>query len=148
MQKISLAKPWPIRLRTTLWWAAIALAFWGVWRQYGGLGVLLGFSMLAFWVTIQFSQVMRVLRRAADRPKGTVAHALKMHVKLKQGMKLVDVIGMTGSLGEMLSPPNQQPEVFRWRDPKGDAVTVRFQDGRVLDHQIERVDAEAPAEAG
>lgn len=142
MQKISLDKPWPVGLRTAFWWAAMALVFWGAWRQYGWLGLLLAFSMLAFWLTIQFSQTLRVLRRAANQPKGTVSHALKMHVKLKPGLKLVDVIGMTGSLGEMHSAENEQPEVFVWRDAKGDTVTVRFQDGRVLDHQIERVQAD------
>jgi hypothetical protein len=42
----------------------------------------------------------------------------------------------------MLSVENEQPEVFVWRDAKGDAVTVRFRDGRVLDHQIERAPAD------
>ena len=50
----------------------MALVMWGAWRQYGGLGVLLAFSLLMFWLTIQFSQTMRVLKRAASQPKGTV----------------------------------------------------------------------------
>lgn len=114
------------------------VVFWGAWQQYGGLGLLLAASMLMFWFTIQFSQTMRVLKRAAGQPKGTVAHALKLHVKLQPGMKLLTVIGMTGSLGEMLSAPHAQPEVFRWRDASGSSVTARFSDGRLLDHSIDR----------
>ena len=130
--------PWRIGARTALWWAAMAVVMWGAWRQYGGLGLLLAFSMLMFWLTIQFSQTLRVLKRAAGQPKGTVAQALKLHVKLKPGMKLLNVVGMTGSLGEMLSPPDAQPEVFRWSDAGGSSVTARFLDGRLLDHRIDR----------
>ncbi|WP_342132269.1 glycerate kinase [Hydrogenophaga sp. OTU3427] len=125
----------------------MALVMWGAWRQYGGMGLLLAFSMLAFWMTIQFSQMMRVLKQAAGKPKGTVAHALKLHVKLKPGQRLTQVIGMTGSLGEMLSEPDAQPEVFRWTDPAGSAVTARFLDGRLLDHTIRRADADEATQA-
>lgn len=142
MQKSFLNRPWRASTRTVLWWVAMAVVLWGVWQQYGGMGVLLAFSMLMFWLTIQFSQTMRVLKRAAGQPKGTVGHALKLHVKLKPGMKLLTVIGMTGSLGDMLSAPDVQPEVFRWTDPAGSSVTARFVDGRLLDHQIERAEAE------
>jgi len=142
MQKPLLQRPWRANTRTALWWAAMSVVMWGAWRQYGGLGLLLAFSMLMFWLTIQFSQTMRVLKRAADQPKGTVAHALKLHVKLKPGMKLLNVIGMTGSLGEMLSEPDAQPEVFRWTDPSGSSVTARFLDGRLLEHHIQRAEAD------
>lgn len=117
------------------------VVLWGAWRQYGTLGLMLAFSMLMFWLTIQFSQTMRVLKRAAGQPKGTVAHALKLHIKLKPGMKLLSVIGMTGSLGEMLSAPNTQPEVFRWSDDGGASVTARFLDGRLLDHSLVRAES-------
>ena len=140
MQNSRFQRPWRVSTRTALWWAAMALVMWGAWRQYGGMGLLLAFSMLMFWLTIQFSQTLRVLKRAADQPKGTVAHALKLHVKLAPGMKLLTVIGMTGSLGDMLSAPDVQPEVFRWTDPSGSSVTARFLDGRLLDHHIERAD--------
>ena len=53
-------------------------------------------------------------------------------------MKLLSVIGLTGSLGEMLSPPDAQPEVFRWTDAGGSSVTARFLDGRLLEHSIQR----------
>ncbi len=145
MRKNLTSHPWPVRARSMAWWAAMALVLWGAWRQYGGMGLLLAFSMLAFWLTIQFSQMMRVLKRAAGQPKGTVAHALKLHVKLKPGQRLVQVVGMTGSLGDMLSAPNTQPEVFRWTDPEGSSVTARFVDGRRLDHESQRAGAEAPA---
>lgn len=136
----------PYRLRAVLWWAAMAVVLWGAWRQYGGLGLALAFSMLAFWLTIQFSQMMRVMSRAAQQPKGHVAHAMKLHIKLKTGQRLVQVIGMTGSLGDLLSAPDAQPEVYRWADPQGDAVTARFVDGRLLDHQIERATPTTPSE--
>lgn len=139
MKPSDLQRPWPVRTRALLWWAAIAIVFWGVWRQYGGMGLLLAFSTLMFWFTIQFSQTMRTLKRAAGRPKGTVAHAMRLHLKLKPGMKLLQIIATTGSLGEMLSEPDVQPEVYRWTDPGGSSVTGRFLDGRLLDHHIQRV---------
>lgn len=142
MQKTLFQRPWRLGTRTTLWWAAMAVVMWGAWRQYGGLGLLLAFSMLMFWFTIQFSQTLRVLKRAAGQPKGTVAHALKLHVKLKPGMKLLNVVGMTGSLGEMLSEPDAQPEVFRWSDASGSSVTAHFLDGRLVEHHIQRATAD------
>ena len=150
MNKRIFGRPWRIGPRTLFWWGAMAVVMWGAWRQYGGLGLLLAFSMLMFWVTIQFSQTLRVLKRAAEQPKGTVAHALKLHVKLTPGMTLLKVIGMTGSLGEMVSPPGEQPEVYRWTDGAGAVVTARFVDGRLLSHGIDRVsadDTQAPADA-
>lgn len=140
MQNTLFQRPWRSNIRTAIWWSAMLLVLWGAWRQYGALGLMLAFSMLMFWLTIQFSQTMRVLKRAAGQPKGTVAHALKLHIKLKPGMKLLSVIGMTGSLGEMLSAPNTQPEVFRWSDHSGASVTARFLDGRLLDHSIARAE--------
>ena len=131
----------PYRLRSALWWAAMVVVLWGAWRQYGGLGLALAFSMLAFWLTIQFSQMMRVMSRAAQQPKGQVAHAMKLHVKLKTGQRLMQVIGMTGSLGELVSAAGEQPEVYRWHDAQGDLVEARFVDGRLLDHRIERASA-------
>jgi hypothetical protein len=142
MQTSFFQRPWRLNTRSALWWAAMALVMWGAWRQYGGLGLLLAFSMLMFWLSIQFSQTLRVLKRAAGQPKGTVAHALKLHIKLKPGMKLLSVIGLTGSLGEMLSEPDAQPEVFRWTDSGGSSVTARFLDGRLLEHSIQRAESD------
>lgn len=142
MQISLFQRPWRLNTRAALWWAAMALVMWGAWQQYGGLGLMLAFSMLMFWLTIQFSQTLRVLKRAAGQPKGTVAHALKLHIKLKPGMKLLTVIGLTGSLGEMLSEPDAQPEVFRWTDSGGSSVTARFLDGRLLEHSIQRVESD------
>lgn len=142
MQNSLFQRPWRLNTRAALWWAAMALVMWGAWRQYGGLGLMLAFSMLMFWLSIQFSQTLRVLKRAAGQPKGTVAHALKLHIKLKPGMKLLAVIGLTGSLGDMLSEPDAQPEVFRWTDSGGSSVTARFLDGRLLEHSIQRVESD------
>ena len=68
--------------------------------------------------------------------------AVKLHIKLKPGMKLLAVIGLTGSLGDMLSEPDAQPEVFRWTDSGGSSVTARFLDGRLLEHSIQRVESD------
>ena len=45
MQKTLFQRPWRLGTRTTLWWAAMAVVMWGAWRQYGGLGLLLAFSV-------------------------------------------------------------------------------------------------------
>ena len=50
----------------------------------------------------------------------------------------MSVIGLTGSLGEMLSEHDAQPEEFRWTDAGGSSVTARFLDGRLLEHSIPR----------
>jgi hypothetical protein len=131
------------RLGWALAVAAVALGY----VQYGWKGVLLALSAVVFWLLMQFTRALRAMRTAGGAPVGHVASAVMLQARLKKGMRLMDVILLTRSLGQKLADEAPgQPESFRWTDEAGAAVTVMLQRGRVTDWQFSRP-AEAPPAA-
>ena len=65
--------------------------------------------------------------------------------KLKPGATLLHVVAMTRSLGLLQSPPDTQPEVYRWTDRSGSHVTAEFQGGRLVQWTMFRPPEPAPA---
>ena len=104
-------------------WALAAAAVAVGYLAYGWRGIVLALSVVVFWLLLQFSRTLRVLRIAARAPIGSVASAVMLNVRLARGMRLPEVIKLTGSLGEQRS---ESPETWAWRDAGGDAVEVEF----------------------
>ncbi|MBL0421353.1 glycerate kinase [Ramlibacter sp. AW1] len=130
--------------------AGIAVIYFA-WDRYGWPGFAVASGALLMWLLLHFTRLMHVLKQAAERPIGYVASAVMLNVKLKPKVTLMHVMAMTRSLGELLSPKDQQPEVYRWTDPGGSSVTCEFLDGRLVKWSLYRppVEAEpAPAPAG
>jgi hypothetical protein len=123
--------------------AMVALA----WRSWGWPGVALVAGGIVMWMLLHFNQLTRVLKRAADQPIGYVGSAVMLHSKLRTNLTLLHVVGLSRSLGEQLSPKDQQPEVFRWTDGSGSHVTCEFVNGRLSKWTLERPSAEPPAPA-
>jgi hypothetical protein len=116
-------------------WALAALAFFVGWRAWGWQGVVLAFSVVAFWLLLQFTRISRVMRRAGEAPIGHVASAVMLHSKLHAGMPLIDVLRLTGSLGRKTA---EAPETFAWVDPGGAEVQVVFEGGRCARWTLQR----------
>ncbi len=114
------------------------------WRAYGWPGVAIATGGIVMWVLLHFTRLMHVLKQAADRPVGYVASAVMLNAKLQAGMPLLKVLAMTRALGELRSPPDTQPEIFRWTDTSGSQVTCTFAEGRLAAWTLERP-AEPPA---
>jgi uncharacterized protein (DUF58 family) len=110
-----------------LGWALAAAALLAGWFGYGWRGLALAATVIAFWLLLQFSRTLRVLRSAASSPVGHVDSAVMLNVRLRAGMRLPDVIGLTKSLGRKIA---DAPETFAWRDGGGDEVRLEFADGR------------------
>jgi hypothetical protein len=53
------------------WLLATAAVAVGAW-QWGWRGALLGLTVVVFWLLLQFSRSLRVLREAGAAPKGSV----------------------------------------------------------------------------
>ena len=122
---------------------AVALGYW----FFGWRGVALATSGMVFWLLLQFSRTMRVMRTAAGSPIGTVPSAVMLHARLLIGMPLMKILLLTRSLGQKLA---DDPETFRWTDGAGDSVTVVLQNGRCGGWTLSRAAgtaAEAFAEA-
>jgi hypothetical protein len=108
------------------WALAVAAVAAGA-ALYGWRGAVLGATVAVFGLLLQFSRALRLMRHAAQAPVGRVANARALSRSLRPGMRLVQVIRLTGSLGEALS---DQPEVWRWSDATGAWVAVTFVGGQ------------------
>ena len=108
-------------------WALTVVAVVAGYVGYGWRGMVLAFSVTAFWLLLQFSRALRAMRLAAQAPVGTVPSAVMLHSKLHAGMQMMAVIKLTRSLGRKV---RDEPETFAWRDESGAEVEVEFGGGR------------------
>ena len=114
----------------------VSIYAWG-WR-----GGVLAFTVVVFWLLLQFSRSLRVLRGAAERPLGWVPNVVMLHAKLAEGMALLDILRLTRSLGRRLG--DGEPEVFAWRDDGGDELHVELRRGRLVRWTLHRAAEGAP----
>jgi hypothetical protein len=129
-------------------WVGWGLAVLGITAGFVGWGwpgVLLGVTVVVFWLLLQFSRSLRVLKSAAGKPVGHVDSAVMLHSKLKTGMTLLQVLNLTRSLGTRLS---DTPERWGWADPGGARVQLQFDAGKLQSWELARDDtgtAQSPA---
>mgnify|MGYP003334104021 CR=1 FL=1 len=83
----------------------------------------------------QFSRSVRVMSQAAQSPVGHVDSAVMLHAKLKTGMRLLDILPLTRSLGNKVT---DNPETYVWRDASGASVRVELQGGRCTRWELQR----------
>jgi uncharacterized protein (DUF58 family) len=120
-------------------WTLAVLAVVVGYASYGWPGALLGVTVIVFWLLLQFSRVMRVMRSAARSPVGHVPSAVMFNARLRAGMRLIEVVQLTRSLGERVS---EAPEVWRWTDAGGAAVALTFERGRLAQWALSRPEGE------
>ena len=133
----------------TLWipFALAGLLFLS-FRAFGWWGFSLVASGIIFWLLQHTSRLLFSFERAADQPVGAVPNAVMFHAQLHNGLRLLQVLSLAGSLGRLDSPQGQQPEVFVWRDEAGDEVQCSFQEGRLMDWVLSRHPEEEDKVAG
>jgi uncharacterized protein (DUF58 family) len=119
-------------------WGLAAAAIAAGYVGWGWPGVLLGFTVLVFWLLLQFSRSLRVLKQAAGNPVGHVDSAVMLHSRLKTGMTLSQVLPLTRSLGTRLS---DTPERWGWADPGGARVSLEFDGGKLQSWALTRDEA-------
>ena len=126
--------------------AGVALVA-AAYRAYGWPGVAIVSGGIVMWIMLHFTRMMQALKRAADRPIGFVGSAVMLNARLRTGVTLLHVIALTRALGELLSPKDEQPEVFRWTDATESHVTCEFRNGRLVKWDLFRppvADEETP----
>lgn len=128
-------------------WVIAVLAIAAGYILYGWPGVALAGSILVFWLLLQFTRAMRAMRAAGAAPVGHVASAVMLQAKLRPGLRLLELITLTKSLGEKLA---DDPETYRWADPGGASVIVELRGGRLAEWRFSRPDepAQSAPEAG
>jgi len=131
-------------------WIPMALAglLFLSFRAFGWWGFSLVASGIVFWLFQHTSRLLFSLERAADQPVGAVPNAVMFHAQLHNGLRLLQVLSLAGSLGRLASPQGQQPEVFVWRDEAGDQVQCNFQEGRLTEWVLRRRAEEEDKVAG
>ncbi|NUP87141.1 MAG: hypothetical protein HUU30_15510, partial [Burkholderiaceae bacterium] len=100
-------------MSSALGWAMAVLGTALGWHAYGWRGVALAVSVIVFWLLLQFSRTLRVMRAAGQAPVGHVANAVMLHARLRPGLRLLEILALTRSLGEKLG---DDPERYAWRD--------------------------------
>ncbi len=124
--------PWAFGL------AAIAAGTIG----WGWPGVALALTVVVFWLLLQFNRALRVMRNAAGRPKGHVDSAVMLHSKLQIGLRLAQVMQLSGSFGVAQAAASDagaaSNESYGWTDTSGASVTVQFRDGKVSAWTLQR----------
>ncbi len=123
-------------------WSLAALVTALAWVQWRWQGVVLAMTIIVFWLLLQFSRTLRVMRQASQAPVGEVPSAVMLHSKMKKGMRLLDILPLTRSLGTKVA---DDPETFVWHDASGASLRVELVQGRCTQWQLIR---SAPPEAG
>jgi hypothetical protein len=108
------------------------------WRSWGWSGVALVLGGIVMWMLLHFTRMTQILKRASGRPIGYIGSAVMLNAKLKPGLTLLHVVGLTRALGEQLSPRDAQPEVFRWTDESASHVTCQFVGGKLASWTLHR----------
>jgi hypothetical protein len=125
-------------------WIGSALALAALFSGgllYGWKGVILALTVVIFWLLLQFSRLMRVMKAAGESPLGHVESAVMLNAKLRPGLKLVEVIPLTRSLGEKIA---SAPETYRWTDAGGVRIEVEFEAASVKSWRLIRPGEDAP----
>lgn len=118
------------------------------YRAYGPQGILTVSGGLVMWALLHYTRLMNVMQKARHSPIGYVGSAVMLNAKLKPGVSLMHVVAMTRSLGELRSPQDEQPEIYRWTDGTRSHVDCEFRAGRLARWELHRppaVPEEAPA---
>jgi hypothetical protein len=116
-------------------WGLAVLGIASGYVGWGWPGVVLGVTAVVFWLLLQFSRSLRVLKKAAGSPLGHVDSAVMLHSKLKAGMPLMQVLVLTRSLGTKLS---EAPERWGWADPGGARISLEFERGKLQSWTLAR----------
>jgi hypothetical protein len=124
-------------MNATLGWLLALAALVVGYMSYGWQGLVLALTVIAFWLLLQFSRTLRVMRMAAQAPVGHVANAVMFNAQLSVGLRLPQVIALTKSLGRKLA--DASVETWVWADAGGDEVQVQFDaSGRCRGWQLHR----------
>jgi hypothetical protein len=109
-------------------WGLAVIAVAAGWKVYGWQGVVMAVSVIVFWLLIQFSRALRVMKNAGQAPVGHVGSTVMLNSKLSAGLTMMQVVTMTSSLGRRIDPDG---DTWAWADDGGSEVTLEFKGGKL-----------------
>ena len=116
------------------WCLAVAAVVMAA-KAYGWQGAVFAVTVVVFWLLLQLNRALRAMKRAASQPVGHVDSAVMLNARLRSGMTMLQIIGLTRSLGRRIST---EPEVWRWQDEGDSAVTLILRGGKLHEWTLER----------
>lgn len=120
-------------------WVLAAVGIALGYARFGWQGAVLGITVVVFWLLLQFSRAMRVMRIAGQSPVGQVDNAVMLDARLKPGLRLIDILALTRSLGERVAmDEGVDTEQWRWTDSGGAQLVVTLRQGRCVAHEVRR----------
>ena len=131
-------------MNAAIGWALAVLAIAVGYYAWGWPGVVLAITVVVFWMLLQFSRALRAMRKASSKPIGVIDSAVMLNARLRKGMRLIEILPLTGSLGHKLT---EVPETFSWRDAGDDRVEVELTAGRLSTWRLVRAEVQAAPEA-
>ena len=134
-----------MNLKPVLMALGVAVVVGLAWKTYGLQGLLFALGAVVMWWMINVNRTMSVMRKAANRPIGYVSSAVMLNARMKPKSTLLNVVAMTQSMGQLLSPQGEQPEVYRWTDASESSVTGTFMDGKLQSWELTRPVAQEAA---
>ena len=135
-------------MNSKLGWLLAAVAFAAGGWAYGWQGLVMAFSVTVFWLLLQFGRALRVMKNATEKPVGHVASAVMFQTKLLRHMTMLQVVGLTKSLGQKVGvethsdQTNTGNDVWRWSDEAGDSVMLTFTKGKLTTWVLQRAQDE------
>jgi len=123
--------------------AAVALGY----LLWGWPGVALAVTLIVFWLVLQFSRALRVLRHAGRAPVGHIDSAVMLNARLQRGQRLPQILALTRSLGVQHGRGDADPEVLEWHDVGGAVVRIELKGGKLARWQLLRTTDGAAAPA-
>ena len=124
-------------------WGLAVIAVAAAWKAYGWQGVVMAASVIVFWLLIQFSRALRVMKNAGEAPVGHVGSTVMLNSKLSAGLTMMQVVTMTRSLGRRIDPDG---DTWAWADDGGSEVTLEFKGGKLAKWTLVRPAPEAAAD--
>ena len=118
-----------------LGWLLAALFVLAAWRAYDLAGLAFAASAIVFWLLLQFNRAIRVMKGAADSPRGHVPSAVMFNAGLARGLTMLQIVSKTRSLGDKIADSEDD---WRWHDDGGAAVVLHLERGRLVRWRLER----------
>jgi hypothetical protein len=128
-------------MNSKLGWLLVALAFAAGGWYHGWQGLLMAFTVTVFWLLLQFGRALRVMKNATEKPVGHVASAVMFQTKLLRHMTMLQVVGLTKSLGLKVTDAtgsDADSDTWRWEDASGDSVVLTFNQGKLTTWVLQR----------
>lgn len=122
-------------------WGLAAIGVAAAWQAYGWQGVVMAVSVIVFWLLIQFSRALRVMKNAGESPVGHIGSTVMLSAKLREGLTMMQVVAMARSLGRQVDP---RADTWAWADDGGSEVTLEFKGGKLVKWTLVRPTPASP----